>query len=257
MLINLSDRALLGLKGSDTTPFLQSVISNDIKRLETEPCIYTAHLTTKGKFLFDFFISKQDDMYLIDCNKDELMPLAQSLHQYVVSKEVEFHDLTEDYSLVASDKELSNTYTTYKDPRHDELGFRCWLEETPKDIEPLEKYAELRLKTGIIDGAYDAIKEKTLINELNFEALNGVSFNKGCYVGQELTARTKFRTEPKKKIFKVKFSGETEIGSVILCGKMDAGWMFTNKNGLGLALIRTRYLNKELTLDGKPVEIIT
>ncbi|MAI08808.1 MAG: hypothetical protein CMF61_07600 [Magnetococcales bacterium] len=259
MLTHLSDRALLGLKGNDTESFLQSVITNDIQRLKNEACIYTAHLTTKGKFLFDFFISKKDDMFLIDCNKNELMPLAQSLHKYVVSKNVEFHDLSEDYKLISSDVALDKNESDiqYQDPRLEALGFRCWVKELPESINPLENYTLKRLNLGIIDGAYDAIKEKTLINELNFESLNGVSFNKGCYVGQELTARTKFRTEPKKKIFKVKLSGETEIGSVILCGKMDAGWMFTNKDGVGLALIRTRYINKDLTLGGQPIEILT
>ena len=256
MLIHLTDRALLGLKGQDTVEFLQSVITNDMQKLQEQNAIYAAHLTTRGKFLFDFFVTQKDDMILIDCNKEELMPLAQALHGFVVNKDVEFHDLTDDYTLVASDKELSNTYTTYKDPRHSAFGFRCWVAEKPHEVEPLEKYTELRLEHGIIDGAYDGVKEKSLINELGFEGLNGVSFNKGCYVGQELTARTKFRTEPKKKIFKVKLNGEADSGSVILCGNMDAGWIFTNKNGKGLALVRTRYTEKDLTLGGEKIEII-
>jgi len=257
MNIHLEDRALLGLKGRDKEAFLQSTITQDITLLNSQKAIYSAHLTTKGKFLFDFFVADMDDMYVIDCHKDELMPLAQSLHQYVITKDVEFHDLTGDYHLTVSDKAIENSALSYPDPRHKDLGWRNWLSQKPEKSAPMADYTQKRIDLKIIDGAYDAVKEKTLINELGFESLNGVSFNKGCYVGQELTARTKFRTEPKKKIVQVTLeSDETvERGSVILCGNMDAGWLFSNQNGTGLALIRTRYLEKDLTLAGKPLHI--
>lgn len=256
MLIHLQDRALLGLNGPDVYDFLQSAISQDMDLLKTQKSLYAAHLTTKGKFLYDFFVSQLDDMYVIDCHKDELMPLAQSLHTYVISKKVEFHNLSDDYQLVASDQELTDSALSYTDTRHSNMGFRNWVKNLPENLETYENYTKKRIELKIIDGAYDGLKERSLINELGFEELNGVSFNKGCYVGQELTARTKFRTEPKKKVFKVQFSGQAKNGDTIKCGQMDAGWIFSNINNQGLAIIRTRYLTKDITLNDEKIEIL-
>jgi folate-binding protein YgfZ len=257
MRIHLQDRALLGLTGSDAYEFLQSTITNEMSLLESQQAIYAAHLTTKGKFLYDFFVSKIDDMYVIDCHKDELMPLAQALNKYVINKDVDFHNLSDDYQLIVADQKIENSTLSYPDPRHKELGFRSWVKELPENLESSMPYTQKRINLGIIDGAYDGLKERSLINEMGFEELNGVSFNKGCYVGQELTARTKFRTEPKKKVFKVKFNGDVQLGDIIKCGQMDAGWIFSNINHQGLAIIRTRYLDKKLTLNNEEVNIQT
>lgn len=253
-LYHLSDRALLGIDGPDTKEFLQSVITNDIALLESQPAIYAAHLTPKGKFLYDFFICKLGDMYVIDCNKSELMPLAKSFHGYVISKQVNFHDLSDDYQCVASTKTLEADLS-YMDPRTNKLGYRHWLKSLPEIVDTVDNYHKSRIQLGIIDGAYDGLKERSLINEMGFEALNGVSFEKGCYVGQELTARTKFRTEPKKKVFQITFSGKAEIGDAIKCGNMDAGWIFSNVDGQGIAIIRTRYIGKDMTFNDNPIHI--
>lgn len=255
-LYHLSDRSLLGLNGKDVEEFLQSVITNDISKLHEMEVIYAAHLTPKGKFLYDFFITKFNDMYVIDCNKNELMKIAQSLHGYVVSKQVEFHDLSGDYKCISSEVRLENADVAYLDPRSKKLGYRNWIKELPKTVDNVDNYHEARIQLGIIDGAYDGQKERSLINEMGFEELQGVSFEKGCYVGQELTARTKFRTEPKKKVYQISFTNEAQNGDVLKCGNMDAGWIFSNANNLGIAIIRTRYIDKEIMLNGHAIKII-
>tara|TARA_R110000868_G_scaffold262401_1_gene520893 strand:+ start:55225 stop:56010 length:786 start_codon:yes stop_codon:yes gene_type:complete len=256
-LYHLSDRALLGIDGRDSTEFLQSVITNDIFLVDTHKAIYAAHLTPKGKFLYDFFISKMGDMYVLDCHKDELMPLAKSLHGYIISKDISLHDLSADYTCISSsNKNAPESVLSFKDPRHEKLGYRHWVKDAPADCENAEAYHIQRIKLGIIDGAFDGLKERSLINEMGFEGLNGVSFNKGCYVGQELTARTKFRTEPKKKVFQISFSGTAQNGDIIKCGNMDAGWIFSNYEGHGIAMLRTRYLDKEMTLNDAPIQVI-
>lgn len=253
MAYHLTDRALLGLKGADSIDFLQSVITNDMGKIAQEKAIYTAHLTTKGKFLYDFFVTNHNDMVLIDCNKEELMPLARTLHGYVVNKDVEFHDLSDDYTCVATEQPIPNADISFADPRSKKLGYRNWVKEAPKGLKNVSAYHQTRVQLGVIDGAFDGLKERSLAGEMDLEFFGGVSYNKGCYVGQELTARTKFRTEPKKRVFQITFEGQASVGDVIKCGNMDAGWVFSNFGGLGLAILRTRYLDKEMVLNNHPI----
>lgn len=249
-----TNRGLLALSGSDAKEFLQSVITQDIENLKEGQLTYAAHLTPQGKYLFDFFIGKMGDKFIIDCLSEELMPLAKSLHGYVVNKDVIFENISDDFSVYTSNTPEENCM---QDPRSEALGYRYWLTKEPEGITNNKlEYLQKRINLNIPEN--DGIQNKTLINELNFERINGVSFNKGCYVGQELTARTKFRTEPKKKLFIATFGSEEtlEKGTPILSGKMEAGWLFSNTNGKGLALIRTRYESKEdLTVNNLPLTL--
>ena len=247
-LILHKNRAILGISGPDAATFLQGTITQDIHLLADEKPLYSAHLTPQGKFLFDFFIAQKGHTFLIECEKNALMPLATALHKYVVDKKVTFDDLSTQYAIVTAQTPLDDGF---QDPRHTDMGYRAWINtgQLPEHYTTnTDNYTHARIQLLIPEG--DAISGKTLINELDFERLNGVSFQKGCYVGQELTARTKFRTTPQKKLVHVTFDKHKEFPpqSIIHTEtKSDAGWLFTHFNGAGIALIRTRYLEKGIS----------
>lgn len=253
MITQLTDRGILGITGTDAEEFLQSVITQDIKSLRKEPLLYSAHLTPQGRMLFDFFIFKHDEIIALDCSQSKLMELAKSLHGYVVGKDVEFHDLSADLNVYAI---TGNKTQGLPDPRHSEMGNRLYTNRTLETDTTLDDYHNLRISNAIPDAALDGFQNRTLANEFNLDHNEGVSFTKGCYVGQELTARTKHRTEPKKRIFLIDYNGEpVESGTPIMKGKQEAGYIFSQANGQGLALLRTRYLEDELLLSGQPINV--
>ncbi len=288
-LIQLSNRGLLGISGADAQDFLQGVITSDLRRVAPSRAIYAAHLTPQGRFLFDFFVydaaafadtpvaeKLEEAEILIDCAYDERMELAQSLHRFAVGRKVDFHDLSDVFSVFAT---LPGPETTVgvasetpghmqvdeqgiailTDPRTVAMGLRHLFPKASSKALASEKAGDMatyethRLACGVADGRVDVLKNRTLANEFGLEALNGVSFDKGCYVGQELTARTKFRTEPKKKMMKVGLSGRENtplpLATPIVASASEAGWLFTNDGTQGLAILRTRYVE-----EGAPLE---
>lgn len=267
MILPLEDRGLLGLKGNDASEFLQGVITQDIRRLEQEKLLYTAHLTPQGRILFDFFILKIDDMIVLDCHKNNLMPLAQKLHAYVIGKDVEFLDMSDDYNVFALLKESSTkTNATqhlrqcFNDPRHTNMGKRLYLtKEEAQKIEPTgtaTDYLSRRIELGVVDLAFDGLLSKNIASEVNLDHLNAINYNKGCYVGQEMTARTHFRTSVKKRIFVIEFNKELTVKDrTIYKDKMEAGTLFSHRDGKGLALIRNRYLESPLYLEGEEIKV--
>lgn len=258
MLTHHKDRGLLAISGNDAKEFLQSVITQDVSHLEDGILTYAAHLTPQGKFLFDFFVGMLNGKFILDCTKEDLMPLAKSLHGYVINKHIIFEDISEDLAVYTS---FSKTEDGIQDPRHPDMGYRLWKHATSleKSVSTdTRDYHKKRIELLIPEN--DAIPKKTLINELNFERIHGVSFDKGCYVGQELTARTKFRTKPKKKLFLAQLSKPIAVqkGTSIMSGTSEVGWLFSNIEGQGIALIRLRHIEKtDLTVDSIPLSIHT
>jgi hypothetical protein len=262
-LIHLESRGLLGINGSDAADFLQGAITNDITKLMPNDALYAAHLTPQGKFLFDFLIYSHNNMFLLDCSKAQLMPLAQSLHKYAVGRAVEFHDMSDDFSVYAAPFGTvpNGAALVVDDPRHAQLPKRVIMPNGAAGIaDGITKKAESefetsRLELAIPDGNQDAISGKTLPAELGLDELNGVSFKKGCYVGQELTTRMKHRTTPKTRLFKVKLEGaNTSISPQTVLRTvekgLEAGHLMSNDGKTGLALLKLRILEKETELVG-------
>ena len=255
------NRACLGISGPDAGAFLQSTLTQDVESLQKNTLSYAAHLSPQGKMLYDFFIAKTEERYILDCERDDLMPLAKKLHSFVVSKKVVFEDLSDDYSVLTTATPPEDNFVhCMQDNRHTDMGWRIWA--TTAEYDAVEKdsdtttYTEKRISLVIPEN--DGIQNKTLINELNFERIGGVSFNKGCYVGQELTARTKFRTEPKKRLFYVTFETTETLakGTPIMAETTEVGWLMSNLKGKGIALLRLRYEDKQnLTVEGAPLHI--
>ena len=213
--ILLEERGLITIGGPDRRSFLQGLISNDIERVGPDRAIWAALLTAQGKYLHDFFIIEIGDILYLDCEAERLMDLGQRLSRFKLRADIDL-GMAQDFGVWVGygDGALSGTSlnaypgsavatgegVVYCDPRLPEIGIRAILPK-PVGAETLEglgaipgdreKFEALRISLGLPDGSRDMIVEKSILLENNFDSLHGVDWNKGCYVGQELTARTK------------------------------------------------------------------
>ena len=262
--VALEERGVILLEGPEAGAFLQGLVSNDIDKVTETTSLYAALLTPQGKFLHDFFVLRLGTAYLLDCEGPRLGDLGQRLAAYKLRAEVSLADATEDYRIVAlfgpgTDDALSlppgpgqtaphDGGIVFRDPRRERLGLRVLLphEQDPACFEALgfargtpADYERHRLALGVPDGSRDIAVEKATLMESDFEALNGVDFEKGCYVGQELTARTKHRGLVRKRLMRVALDGPLPAaGTPIMAGDKEAGEMRSGLDGQALALLR-------------------
>ncbi len=262
--VPLPARGLIAVAGDEARPFLQGLISNDIEKASAGRAIYAALLSPQGKFLHDFIIATLGEALLLDCEKSRLDDLGRRLAAYKLRSKISLADATEDYVIAAA---LGPTAAhrlglpadagaalpfgggiAFCDPRDAALGARAILPAAtgfaPLDAAglapaPLEAYERLRLSLGVPDGSRDMAIDKATLLENNFEALNGVDFSKGCYVGQELTARTKYRGLVKRRLMRVRAEGTLPPpGTLLMQDGKEAGEMKSGLGELGLALTR-------------------
>ena len=255
----LSNRCLLKLSGKDSFDFLQNLISNDLKSLSETKAIYSALLTPQGKFLHDFFVlSWKGDLYL-DCLKERSGDLIRRLTMYKLRADCTITDVSDDLKIsalysgtnddfpqTAGDVTSDAAHILYADPRLEQLGYRV-IETAGSDFintltdisaAPLEDYIAFRLSLGVPEGGTDIQPEKNFLLEANFEELNGVSFSKGCYIGQELTARTKYRAKIKKRLFAFRYDGTIEAGDPIRFNGKEIATVSSFQAPYGLAFTR-------------------
>lgn len=258
----LDDRGFIKVGGPEAVPFLQGLISNDITKVTPDRAIYAALLTPQGKFLHDFFITAHDDGVLLDCEAARRADLFTRLRRYRLRSKVELADVTEEWALAvvwgegsadalgvpaeAGAARALGQGTAYTDPRHTGLGARLVVAagkegELPPGLEPADRsgYESLRLSLGIPAGPEELPVERAFLLESGFDELNGIDWQKGCYVGQEVTARTKYRGLLRRRLAPVTIQG----GSVaedhrILADGRDVGEIRANRNGQGLALVK-------------------
>ncbi len=237
--VTLPHRAVITVAGPDAHGFLQNIISNDIDLLASQPFLYAHLLTPQGKFLFDFIINRKSDSYLLDGEGgSRAEDLLRKLTLYRLRAKVEL-TLTNDkpvYMIMNTDQPA--------DPRHPQLGHRSF---TKPDLEeqPFDTWDSLRISLGVPDGSRDMELEKSTLIESRVDVFHGVSFTKGCYIGQEITARMHNRGLVKKHLIAVKAQG-THLpppGTDILTpeGKL-AGEMRSSCGAIGMALLKDEAL---------------
>lgn len=229
------DRTVFGLTGKDALTFLQGLVSNDLRPLETAPgIVWAALLTPQGKYLADFFVVRRpDDRLLIDIATRLAADTLRRLTMYRLRADVQIaptglHVL----------RGLGHTPEgALPDPRHPALGWRAWS-DIP-GAEPSVDWDAIRVENVIPESGVELIPDDSYILEHGFERLHGVDFRKGCYVGQEVTARMKHKTELRKGLVKVLVEGSTPIGTQVVddAGK-SVGTIFTQAGGTGLAYLR-------------------
>lgn len=263
--LRLDDRSIISVAGEDRFSFLQGLVSNDVRQVTDGCAIYAALLTPQGKYLFDFFIVGAGDALWLDCEAARAEALARRLGIYRLRARVTITPLADAISVVAAfgtgaaaavglggadsgaAVALSGGYA-FLDPRLPAAGIRCLLPSTdvpaflaghgfaPASRDDFDRH---RLSLGLPDGSRDLIVERSLLLECGFDELNGVNWNKGCYVGQEVTARSKHRGLIRKRLVPARITGPLPApGTPIRQAERTVGEIRSGVDGLALALLQ-------------------
>ena len=282
----LKDRGVLLISGQDSKDFLQNLVTNDINKVtETQSC-FSSLLTPQGKYLFDFMIVKHKDGYFLDCELNQINGLINRLNVYKLNSKIEITNLSHKFQVVVisnekflsinNSKNQEGATIAYRDdpffidPRNKELGARgiVSLEKLYLSIKKLElkledskNYYELSYNLGIAQINTKNLQEKVFGLECNFEELNGIDFKKGCYVGQENTARMKLKNKLRKKLFAVKSNEKLKVGSDINYNSVKIGQIVIDEPyPFGLIKIVdpdfSEYKDKDLLINDSKSKII-
>jgi folate-binding protein YgfZ len=285
-IIILENRGLISITGDDAKEYLQNIITNDINKVSKINSIFAALLSPQGKYLFDFFVIKDSEGYLIDCDGKSVKELVFNLSKYKIRSKIEIKDLSSNYVVAVMNfdnfkiiqKELGKQETTleyrespiFVDPRDNDLGARI--------ISPLEKlyltikklnlkivknksYIEKAFLKGIPVEGLNNLKEKLFGLEINFEKLNAIDFKKGCYVGQENTARMKLKNKIRRQLMSIKAEKDLKIGDEIKYNDSVIGRILIDKP-YPFALIKlfdpkiSVFKDKKLKINNNIAEII-
>ena len=249
----LEDRAILYVNGSDAKDFLQNLISNDINKVTDNSSCFASLFTPQGKFLYEFMVVKHKLGYFIDCEKSQSEDIFKQLNLYKIRSKVEILNLSnefvvasfgyEKYLSIEGAKDILGFTFKYRedpiflDPRNKHLGARLiinleklYLSLKKLDLknDKIENYHTHSHKLGIVPKDLNKLKNKLFGIECNFEELNGIDFKKGCYVGQENTARIKLKNKLSKRLLPIEiidgelienesvFNNNVEIGKVLI-----------------------------------------
>lgn len=223
-------RQLLRISGADRQDFLQGLISNDVKKL-SDGAIYAAMLSPQGKYLFDFFLLAERDAIIIDVAAARAAALAGRLGMYRLRADVVIE--SDDRAVWRGIGKAPKG--AIQDPRHEAMGWRFYGDLT---VDPLpDDYFEV-LRVEHLIPEPELVENETYILEAGFERLNGVDFRKGCYVGQEITARMKHKTELKKGLRRVEVKGGADFGTEITTDGKPTGTLFSVVGDQGIAHVR-------------------
>jgi len=245
----LEDRGILFVDGADAKDFLQNIITNDINKVAENSSCFASLLTPQGKFLFDFIVVKHKKGFFIDCEKIQIDELFKQFSLYKLRSNVQILNLSNEFVVAAL------SYEKFKsiDGSKDELGFTLKYKEDPILLDPRnkklgarlvinleklylslkklnlkstkqEEYYNLSFDLGIPQKNTNKLKNKIFGIECNFEELNAIDFKKGCYIGQENTARIKIRNKLLKRLMPIKIiEGKIKEGDTIKLGKNEVG----------------------------------
>ncbi len=275
--IPLPHRSVLALSGEGVHGFLQGLLSNDIEPVRAGRAVYAALLTPQGKFLHDVFAIEREGTVYLDAEADRLDDLAKRLKRYRLRAKIAIEDETALWTVEAvpdgaahfgldgaapGDAVRGGGGIAYVDPRDRRFGVRL-LRPAAEASTGLSEggfadYEALRYRLGAPDGSRDMPVGQAFLLESNFERLNGVDWQKGCYVGQEVTARTHYRGAVRRRLTPVALDGPVEPGTRIAVAGRPVGEMRSSLNGLGLALLRLDRIGDgaELEADGTPLRVL-
>ena len=257
------DRAVIAVTGPDAEKFLQSIITNDIKKVD-EGLVYAFILTPTGKYRFEIFIAKNEDVYLVDHYKEETPDILEALDKFAFRSDVKIKFLPR-FTIMISDED-SDEFPLYPDPRYKELGYRGILSiSTDVDINQ-EGYIQywsddLRMEYAIPTN-YDFEVQKSFPLEFGADELNAIDYDKGCYIGQEVTARTHHRGVVRKFVYRADAEQELKdvlLGTEILAGNTKIGTLRSAHKNRAIALIREEnyFANKGkgITVNDIPIKL--
>lgn len=253
--LRLLGRAVLQVSGADRVLFLDRLVSNSVSE---ENVTYALFLTPQGKYLHDFFIHPLTDSLLLDCEASRAADLLQRLKKYVLRSQVDIKDVTANYSIIAA----WGMALGAADPRHKDMGKRLIKlnSETTELMLPelaFTQYQQQRLICLLPDSSNDIEPERGLPLEHNLDLANAISFSKGCYIGQELTARMRYRELIKKRLGLFQVEGPLPPkGAPIFCGDKQVGEVRTGQNSQFLGSIYLEYKDQLLRVNNLPLTLL-
>ncbi|MGP9789235.1 CAF17-like 4Fe-4S cluster assembly/insertion protein YgfZ [Roseinatronobacter sp. NSM] len=240
-------RAIIKVSGADPAAFLQGLVTNDLRRLAPQSPLYAALLSPQGKYLADFFLVLHGDDILIDV----AAPLADDLF-----KRLSMYKLRAPVTLERVDIAVSRGTGTLPDgavadPRHPALGWRFYGAALPDDG---TDWDALRVAHCVPESLIELVPNETFLLEAGLHHLNAVDFRKGCYVGQEVTARMHHKTELRKGFVTVSIDGTAPTGTPIMAGAKVAGQLFTQSGGRAIAYLRFDRAQPAMQADGAVID---
>jgi len=245
----LTDRGVVSVRGPDSEKLLQGLVTNEIEGLTEGEARFAGLLSPQGKILFDFFVVKVADGYFLDVPAAKAPDLVKRLTMYKLRADVTITDETADFAIHAvwdnGAEALTATRTCvhFNDPRDPAMGIR-WLMQSPpppeKQVVELAHldYDALRVRLGVPEGGKDYDFGDAYPHEADFDLLHGVSFTKGCYVGQEIVARMQNKTVVRKRVVKISSATPLTSGANVLLGDVPIGRVGTVDGLHGLAMVR-------------------
>lgn len=238
----LSDRAVLAVSGEDARTYLQGIITNDINKVTPDSAIFSALLSPQGKYLFEFFILEHEGKLLLETDKARLPELIKRLTMYRLRAKVTFEETTWQVAAAWGNTSVKSdaSQIAFKDPRHAHMGQRILYKALAYVGMDDGDYEAHRLSLGIPEGGKDLIIDRSILLEFGYDHLNAIDFTKGCYVGQEVTARSKHRATLHKYIHCVASDAALPpAGTVITSNGRELGDMRSSRGSIGLAVLRT------------------
>ena len=251
------------ISGDDKSEFLQGLITNDIFKCNAKNSIYSCILTPQGKFIADFFVSFLEDKYLIEIHEKYYDTFIQKIKMYKLRSKILLNVNIAIKSIILFDSKkikINKLIINFKDPRSDNIGVKIYINEDHELYSQIinnyaklnyEKYKEILMINLIPHTPSDLIENKSLLLENNFENINSIDWKKGCYVGQEITARMKYRALLKKKLYIMKIkSGNIKIGESVFDDNKNVGEVISLANKyiscmLKINLIKKKYEGKD------------
>ncbi|ADL02335.1 YgfZ/GcvT domain-containing protein [Brevundimonas subvibrioides] len=248
---HLTSRALIRVSGTDAKPFLHNLLTQDVETIADGEVRFGAMLSPPGRLLFDLFLWGEADGVVLDVAADRRAALIQRLSMYKLRAQVEI--AADERPALASWPGVAAGFVV--DPRTSAMGGRAIGDHVPDATEA--DHDAHRLSVGVPDPAADAGSDRTYPIEANFDLLNGIDFQKGCFVGQETTSRMKRRGEIKKRMLPLTFDGAAPAaGTEVLNGALRAGEVLTGRDGAAMALVRLDRLDGPLMVEGRPVAVL-
>jgi folate-binding protein YgfZ len=245
-LVRLPARSVLRLTGADRVSFLNGLVSNDVALAAPGRAVWAALLTPQGKYLADFFILAEDGALLLDCDTEQAGRLAQKLMRFRLRADVAI-SATDLLVYAAWEGPAPDGVVAAPDARLPEAGWRVLSEAPLPETAGFDDWDQHRLRLGLPDGPRDLETEKSVLLEAGFDELGGICWTKGCYMGQELTARTRYRGLLKRRLFPVHGAVLPPHGTPILQGDREVGEMRSASGTLGLALLRIHAVSLPFT----------
>jgi len=249
--VNLIDSRFITISGDDRKDYLQGIITNDINKCTSDNALYSCLLSPQGKFIADFFIIEYQNKYLLEINNKFIEDFLKKLKIYKLRSNVNINknDIYRSFVILDNDvTKFENNILTFIDPRSEKLGIKAYIEYQKMSIIinkfnlneiNFSVYRELLINNLIPYSTEDLIVNKSLLLENNFDNINAIDWEKGCYVGQEITARMKYRALLKKSIKALEIiSGNTEPGNKIYYNKNEVGEIISCFNNFAIGMLK-------------------